>query len=149
MSFCQLLTPYLGTKLVAHRDAFTYLVPSFIVIQLYFCAFMAMYVFLTFRFFVILFLACYPSLNSRDNLRATLDRQEIALGTIPKISISDTVLTCGVRVTTETSSNTAVSKTLPQVQDSSHLSYSSSIAFDREKYPVSPEPIILTGRDKE
>ena len=49
----QSLTPYLGTKLVVYRDALIYLVPSFIVIQLYFCAFMAMYVFFTCHFFAI------------------------------------------------------------------------------------------------
>ena len=93
--------------------------------------------------------SCYPSLNSRDTLRAALDIQEVVLGTIPKISLSDTAGTCGVRVTTETSSNTAVSKTLPPAPDSSHSSYSGTIAFDIEKYPVFSVPAILTGRDKE
>ena len=40
-------------KFVVYRYALIYLVPSFIVIQLYFCAFMAMYVFFTYNFFAI------------------------------------------------------------------------------------------------
>jgi len=82
--------------LVVYRDALIYVVPSLIVIQLYFCAFMAI-------------------LNSRDNLRATLNRHDIGLSTIPKPVISDTAVTCGVQVTTESSSNTAVSEILPPV----------------------------------
>jgi len=116
--------------LIVYRDALIYLVPSFIVVRLYFCAFMAI-------------------LNSRDNLRATLDRQEIVLNTIPKLTLSDRAETCGVQATTESSSNTAVWNILPPVQASSHSSFSGSIALDREKSPVSPVPAVLTGRDTE
>ena len=41
------------TKLVVYRDTLLYLVPAFIVIRLYFCALMAMYVFFTCHFFAI------------------------------------------------------------------------------------------------
>jgi hypothetical protein len=137
-------------KLVVYQDTFIYLVPAFIVIRLYFCAFMAMYVFFTCHFFAIFLIpAFYPSLNTRDNLRATLDRQEIVLGTIPRFRVSDTPGTCGVPVTAELSSNAAVSKILPPIQVSSYASSSGSIALDREKYPVSPVPASLTGTDKE
>ncbi|KAN0130228.1 hypothetical protein V8E53_011985 [Lactarius tabidus] len=95
--------------LVTYQDTFIYLVPLFIVIRLYFCAFMAI-------------------LNSRDNLRATLDRKDIVLGTIPKFTALDTPGTYGVQVTTELSSNTAVSKILPPLQVSSDASSSGSIA---------------------
>ncbi|KAN0130223.1 hypothetical protein V8E53_011980 [Lactarius tabidus] len=100
--------------LAVYQDTFIYLVPTFIVIRLYFCALMAI-------------------LNSRDNLRATLDRQEIVLGTIPRFRVSDTPGTCGVPATAELSSNAAVSKILPPLQVSSDASSSGSIALDREK----------------
>jgi hypothetical protein len=111
--------------LVTYRDALIYLVPSFIVIRLYFCAFMAI-------------------LNSRDNLRATLDRQEIVLGTTPKFRLSDTAGACGMQVATESSLNTAVSNILPPVGVSSYAPSSGSIS-DREKYPVSPVPAVFDG----
>ncbi|KAN0130236.1 hypothetical protein V8E53_011993 [Lactarius tabidus] len=99
--------------LVVYQDALIYLVPAFIVIRLYFCAFMAI-------------------LNSRDYLRAVLDRQEIVLGTIPKFTLSDTPGTGGVRVPTELGSNAAVSnlKVLPPIHVSSYgyTSFSDSTA---------------------
>ncbi|KAN0130233.1 hypothetical protein V8E53_011990 [Lactarius tabidus] len=117
--------------LVVCQNTLIYLVPAFIVVRLYFCSFMAI-------------------LNTRDNLRATLDRQEIVLGTIPTFTVSDTPGTCGVQVTTESRSNAAVSKTLPPIQVASYgyTSFSGSTVWDGEKYPVSPVPAILTGRDK-
>ncbi|KAN0135513.1 hypothetical protein V8E53_006792 [Lactarius tabidus] len=81
--------------LVVYHDTLIYLVPAVIVVRLYFCALMAI-------------------LNTRDNLRATLDRQEIVLGTIPRFTVSDTPRT--MQVPTELGSNAAVSKTLPPVQ---------------------------------
>jgi hypothetical protein len=96
--------------LVTYQDTLIYLVPSFIVIRLYFCAFMAI-------------------LNSRDNLRARLNRQEIVLGTIPNFTPSNTPGACGLQVATESRSNPATSKILPPVQVSSFVvPFSGSIA---------------------
>ncbi|KAN0130225.1 hypothetical protein V8E53_011982 [Lactarius tabidus] len=98
-------------KLVVYQDTFIYFVPAFIVIRLYFCAVMAI-------------------LNTRDNLRATLDRQEIVLGTIPRFRVSDTPGTRDVQVMAELNSNAAVSKFLPPIQVSSYdfMSFSASTA---------------------
>jgi hypothetical protein len=72
--------------------------------------------------------AFYPSLNTRDNLRATLDRQEIVLGTIPRFTVPDTPGTRSMQVPPELGSNTAFSKILPSVQVSpyGYMSFSGS-----------------------
>ncbi|KAN0125348.1 hypothetical protein V8E53_015575 [Lactarius tabidus] len=95
--------------LLVYQDTFIYFVPAFIVIRLYFCAFMA-------------------NLNTRDNLRATLDRQEIVLGTIPRFTVPDTPGTRSMQVPPELGSNTAFSKILPSVQVSpyGYMSFSGS-----------------------
>ncbi|KAN0130238.1 hypothetical protein V8E53_011995 [Lactarius tabidus] len=118
--------------LVAYQDTFIYLIPAFIVVRLYFCALMAI-------------------LNSRDNLLATLDKQDVVFGTIPRFSVSDMPGTRGVQVTTELNSNAAVSKTLPPIQFSSYdiMAFSGSTAHDGEKHTVFPVPTVLTGLDGE
>ena len=87
-------------------------------------------------------------MNSRDNIRAALDKQESFLDTTPRLSLWDTAVRCDVQVTTETSPDNAVSKALPPGQVSSYSSFSGSIALNKEKYPASPVPAILTGRDE-
>jgi len=111
---------------VRDRDSLIYTVPSYIMIRLYFCAFMSI-------------------LNTRDYLRETLDGSGLVMSTFTQRSPSSNAgnaVRCGVQVTTETSNTLAGSKTLPPVQFSSDTSYSESesVALDREKYPVSPVP---------
>jgi len=99
---------------VRDRDALIYTVPLYIVIRLYFCAFMAI-------------------LNSRDSLRETLDGPGVVMTTFTQLTPSSNAgnaVRCGVQVTTETSNNLTVSKTLPPVQFSSNTSLSESVALE-------------------
>ncbi|KAH8997076.1 hypothetical protein EDB86DRAFT_920737 [Lactarius hatsudake] len=99
------------TVLAKYRNTLIYIPSLFIMIRLSLCAFI---------------------LNSRDTLRETLDtREDVAMVT------SRSGGRIGTQDTTETSTNTAVSKGLP-VSDFSDPSFSDSvIAFDRDKYPGS------------
>ncbi|KAI9453088.1 hypothetical protein BJY52DRAFT_1214313 [Lactarius psammicola] len=113
------------TLLARYRDALIYIPFLFIMIRLSLCAFMSI-------------------LNSRDNLRETLDGPEgvVATFTQPEVRMTTTVPR-GPQDTTEASTNTAVPKSLPRatVSFESDTSFSDSvIAFDREKYPVPPVP---------
>jgi len=107
---------------VRNRKSLIYIVPSYIVIRLYFCSFMSI-------------------LNSRDYLRETLDGSEVVMSTLTQITPpGSSAVRCGVQVATETSNNMGV-KSLPPVQFALNTSFSESVSLDREKYPVvSPVP---------
>ncbi|KAH9075023.1 hypothetical protein EDB83DRAFT_2354848 [Lactarius deliciosus] len=100
--------------LAKYRNTLIYIPSLFITIRLSLCAFMAV-------------------LNSRDTLRETLDKQE----DVAMVTSRGRIIPCSAQDTTETSTNTAVSKGLP-LSDFSDPSFSDSvIAFDRDKYPGS------------
>jgi len=113
------------TLLATSRNAFLYAPFFFIMIRLYFCAFVSI-------------------LNSRDNLRETLNGPEGVVTTLTRLSARmSTTVSCAVRVTTETSTNMAVPRSLspvPVSSDSDASSTGSVLAFNREKYPVIPVP---------
>ncbi|KAI9440976.1 hypothetical protein H4582DRAFT_2097675 [Lactarius indigo] len=101
--------------LVKYRGTLVYVPSIFIMARLYPCAFMSI-------------------LNSRDNLRDTLDGPEGVTLTQLKIRTVTTVLR-DAQVTMEASTNTTVPKGLPPLSFSSNTSLSDSvIAFDREKH---------------
>lgn len=82
------------------------------------------------------------SLNSRDYLRETFDGPDSAGTTLAQLKVRmRTTLPCAVQVTTETSTNAAVPKSLPPVDDASFTD--SVLVFDREKYPMAPVPGVL------
>ncbi|KAH9028815.1 hypothetical protein EDB83DRAFT_1799671 [Lactarius deliciosus] len=114
-----------GISLVKYPDALIYTPSFFIMIRLYFCAFMSI-------------------LNSRDNLRETLDRQEGIVITLRKAH-TGTAIPCNVQDTTEATTNKDVSESLPvtPVSVSSNTFSDGVMTFDREKYPVSPVPGVL------
>jgi len=96
-----------------YRDTLVYTPPSLTVTRLYFCAFMAI-------------------INSRDNLRETLDKTGGFVSTFSQLNARTGITTpSGVQVTTESSTNTDVPKSLPPVKRSSGRSFS-----DRDKYPM-------------
>jgi len=115
--------------LTASQNTFIYAPPFFITIRLYFCAFMSI-------------------LNSRDNLRETLDGPD-GVTTFTQLRVrTGTTVPCAVQVTTETDTNTAFPKNLPPVKVSSDSDASftdSVLAFDREKYPKPPVPGVFTA----
>ncbi|KAH9036627.1 hypothetical protein EDB85DRAFT_740227 [Lactarius pseudohatsudake] len=98
------------TLLAKYRTAFIY-APSFLItMRLYFCGFMSI-------------------LNSRDNLREMLDGPE-GIVTFSQLNArTGSTVPCRVQVTTETSTNAGVPKSLPPVSSISD----SVIAFNREK----------------
>jgi len=104
---------------IMYQKTLVYAAPSFIAIRLYMCAFMAI-------------------LNSRDHLRETLDGPEGVIATFTQLGPPGNTVRCGVQVSSETSNDIAVSKSLPPVQFSSNTSFSESVPFDREKCPVFP-----------
>jgi hypothetical protein len=114
------------TLLAVYRNALIYTPPSFIMIRLYFCAFMAI-------------------LNSRNNLREALDGRESVVTTFTQLKArTGPTIPGGVQVTTESSTSTTVPRSLPPVKVSSDASFSDSvIAFDRGKYPTPPVPGVL------
>jgi hypothetical protein len=107
--------------LAMYRNALIYTPSSFIMIRLYFCAFMAI-------------------LNSRDDLRETLDGPESVVTTFTQLKArSGTPVPGGVQVTTETSTSTTVRGGLPPVKFSSETSFSDGVmAFEGGKHPVPP-----------
>jgi len=113
------------------RSALLYVPSFFIMIRLYFCAFMSI-------------------LNSRDYLRETLDGPEGVVTTLTQLKARmGTTVPCTVRVTTETCTNTAIPKVLPPVKvspDSDGSFTDSAVALNREKYPVSPTPSVFTAK---
>ena len=129
-------------KLAKYRDVLMYTPPFFIMIRLYVCAFMAMCV----SSFIVLMpypetLTSYPSLNSRDNLRETLDGTEgVVVATLTQLQAhAGASSLCDTQDATDPSINMAVLKNIPPVSVFSDMASSDSvIAFDREKYPMSP-----------
>ncbi|KAN0138650.1 hypothetical protein V8E53_003638 [Lactarius tabidus] len=119
------------TLLTTSRSTFLYPPSFFIMVRLYFCAFMSI-------------------LNSRDNLSETLDRPDGIVNTFTQLSLrvrAGTTVPCAVQVTTETSTNAAIPKNLPpKVSSDSVASFTDSVlAFDREKYPKPPVPGVFTA----
>jgi len=112
-----------------YEDSPKYAPPSLIMIRLYFCAFMAI-------------------LNSRDNLRETLDGQGDVVSIFSVLSVrTDTIALGGVQVTTESSTDADVApKSLsPAKLSSGKLISDVVITFDREKYPTPPVPEVMDG----
>jgi hypothetical protein len=111
-------------------------------IRLYFCAFMSMCVFFLFIILVPYsgYPSLYPRLNSRVNLRETLDGRGGVVTTFSLSEYTDTIVLGIVRVTTESSINADAPKSLPAVKLSSSRSFS-----DREKYPIHPVPVVMDG----
>ncbi|KAH9064972.1 hypothetical protein EDB87DRAFT_1596824 [Lactarius vividus] len=107
--------------LAKYRTVGLYVPSFFITMRLYFCGFMS-------------------TLNSRDNLREMLDGPEGVVMFSQLKARTGTTVPCRVQVTTETSTNVAIPKSLPPV--SSDMSISDSvIAFNGEKYAGSVPPI--------
>ncbi|KAH9170994.1 hypothetical protein EDB89DRAFT_2183783 [Lactarius sanguifluus] len=109
-----------GISLVKYPDALIYTPSFFIMIRLYFCAFMSI-------------------LNSRDNLRETLDRQEGIVVTLSKIH-TGTTIPCDVQDTIEVTTNKDVSESPPPVSVSFDTFSDGVMTLDREKYPVYSVP---------
>jgi hypothetical protein len=127
-------------KLAKYRNVLLFTPSFFIMNRLYFCASMSMCVLP----FVILApysgtLTSYPSLNSRDNLRETLDGPEgVVVATLTQLNApAGASSLCDTQ--DDPSTKIAVPKSLPPVSVFSDTSFSDSvIGFDREKYPMSP-----------
>lgn len=88
-------------------------------------------------------LALYNSINSRDNLRETLDGHEgVVVATLTQFSApAGTALPSETQDATDTSTKAAVPKNRPPASVFSDMSFSDSvITFDRKRYPVSPVP---------
>ncbi|KAI9448871.1 hypothetical protein BJY52DRAFT_1228105 [Lactarius psammicola] len=81
-------------------------------------------------------------LNSRDNLRETLDGPEGVVTTLTQLEVrTGTTVPWGVQDIAEENTNTAVPKSRPPLSIFSNISLSDSvITFDREKYAVPPVP---------
>ncbi|KAF8266640.1 hypothetical protein EI94DRAFT_1732573 [Lactarius quietus] len=114
------------TLYAKYPNTLIYTPPSFIMIRLYFCAFVAI-------------------LNSRDNLRETLGKRGGVVITFTQPEVrTDTTAPSGEQVTTEASTNAAVKK-FPPFEVSSDASISdNAITFDRHQESVPPKPGVLT-----
>ncbi|KAI9453084.1 hypothetical protein BJY52DRAFT_865717 [Lactarius psammicola] len=110
------------TLLAKYQEALIYAPSFFIMIRLYFCAFMSI-------------------LNSRDNLRETLDGPEGVVVTLTQLQArTGTTVPWSAQGPTEASTDTVVPNSRPPVTVSFDTSPPDSvIAFDREKYPVPPD----------
>ncbi|KAH9166647.1 hypothetical protein EDB89DRAFT_1910496 [Lactarius sanguifluus] len=81
-------------------------------------------------------------LNSRDNLRETLDGPEGGVITFTQLNVrSATTVPYGAQGATEASTDTAVPKSLPPASVSSDKSFD-VIAFNREKYLGPPAAVL-------
>jgi len=102
--------------------------------------------FFRYSFAIFLIPGILSSLNTRDNLRETLDGPEGIVVMFTQLEVcTSTTVPRGVQDTTETSTNTAVPKSLPPLSVSSDTPFSDSvIAFNREKYPAPPAAGVLT-----
>ncbi|KAH9027097.1 hypothetical protein EDB85DRAFT_2276782 [Lactarius pseudohatsudake] len=107
------------TLLAKYRNTLLYAPSIFAMSRLYPCAFMSI-------------------LNSRGNLRETLNGPEGVVATITQLKVrTTTTVVRDAQDTTGASTNTAVLKSLPPLSVSSDTSFSESVmAFDREKYPI-------------
>jgi hypothetical protein len=136
-------------KLAKYQDTLIYTPSLFIMIRLYVCAFISMYV----SQFIIPMpysgtLTNYPSLNSRDNLRETLEGPEgVVVATLTQLNApAGASPPCDTQDTTDPSTKMAAPKSLPPVSIFSDTSFSDSVmAFDREKYPVAPVFEVFDG----
>jgi len=91
----------------------------------------------------------YLSLNSRDNLRETLVGPDGVVSSFTQLKPCPITGRCGVKVTTESITNSAAanSKGVPQASDTTNTSFSESvIAFDRGKYAIPPDDEVLTPK---
>jgi hypothetical protein len=80
-------------------------------------------------------------LNTRDNLRETLDGPEgVVVATLTKLKApAGTAVPCDTQDTKDANTQSAIPKSLPPVLVFSDMASSDSvITFDREKYPVLP-----------
>ncbi|KAH9004836.1 hypothetical protein EDB83DRAFT_773811 [Lactarius deliciosus] len=112
------------TLLAKYRDTLLYAPSIFAMSRLYPCAFMSI-------------------LNSRDNLRETLDGPEDGVVTSTQLNIrTATTVLYGAQGATESSTDTAVPKSLPPASISSDKSFD-VIAFNSEKY-LGPPVAVLT-----
>ncbi|KAF8270677.1 hypothetical protein EI94DRAFT_1722285 [Lactarius quietus] len=108
---------------------FTYAPTDFIMIRLYFCAFMAI-------------------LNTRDKLRDMLDKPDVVVATFTNFKAftpPGSSVQSDVQVTTEPITKMGDPKSLPPVQMSSYTSFLNGVmASDRETYslPVPPVPPV-------
>jgi hypothetical protein len=112
-------------KLAKYRNVLLFTPSFFIMNRLYFCASMSI-------------------LNSRDNLRETLDGPEgVVVATLTQLNApAGASSLCDTQ--DDPSTKIAVPKSLPPVSVFSDTSFSDSvIGFDREKYPVSPLSGVL------
>ena len=116
-------------------------------IRLYFCALMAVCVStLHYSYATLRNPEFYLSLNSRDNLRETLDGPENVFVTLTQLQARTvTTVPRGAQDTAGVSADTAALMFLPPVSVSSDASFSDGvIAYDREKYPVPPVAGVLS-----
>ena len=94
------------------------------------------------------FTTFYASLNSRNNLRETLDGPELVLVTFTQLEAHPppgTTVPCS-QVMTETRTNIVFSERTVHVPSFvSSLDSPSVITLDREKYPVPAAPAALAG----
>ncbi|KAH9027096.1 hypothetical protein EDB85DRAFT_2276781 [Lactarius pseudohatsudake] len=112
------------TLLAKYRDTLIYITCIFVMTRLYPCALMSI-------------------LNSRDNLRETLDGPEDGVVTFTHLNVrTATTVPYSAQGATEASTNTAVPKSLPPASGSSDKSFD-VIAFNREKY-LGPPAAVLT-----
>ncbi|KAH9004834.1 hypothetical protein EDB83DRAFT_2558479 [Lactarius deliciosus] len=115
------------TLLAKYRDTLVSTPSLFIMFRLYLCAFMAI-------------------LNSRDNLRETLDGPGGVVTTLTQLKArTDTTVPWGTQNTAEASTSAAIPKSRPPFSVYSDTSFSASvIAFEREMHPVPPVPEVVT-----
>ncbi|KAI9440968.1 hypothetical protein H4582DRAFT_1509785 [Lactarius indigo] len=119
------------TLLAKYRDTLISTPSLFIMFRLSLCAFMAIF---------------YPSLNSRSNLRETLNGPEGGVTTLTELKArTGTTVPWGTQNTAEASTSTAVPKSHPPFSLYPNTSFSTSvIAPDREMYPVHPVAEVVT-----
>ncbi|KAH9040326.1 hypothetical protein EDB83DRAFT_2554276 [Lactarius deliciosus] len=115
------------TLLAKYRDTLVSTPSLFIMFRLSLCAFMAI-------------------LNSRDNLRETLDGPGGVVTTLTQLKArTDTTVPWGTQNTAEASTSAAIPKSRPPFSVYSDTSFSASvIAFEREMHPVPPVPEVVT-----
>ncbi|KAI9448872.1 hypothetical protein BJY52DRAFT_296436 [Lactarius psammicola] len=115
------------TLLAKYRDALIYSPSLFIMFRLSLCAFMSI-------------------LNSRDNLRETLDGPEGVVATFTRLEVrTRTTVLWDAQDTVEASINTAVPKSRPPLSVSSDMPFSDNVlAFRQRKVPGTP---CSRGRD--
>ncbi|KAI9453080.1 hypothetical protein BJY52DRAFT_1225780 [Lactarius psammicola] len=109
------------TMLAKYGDTLIYVPFFFVMIRLSLCAFMSI-------------------LNSRDNLRETLEGPGGIVSTLTQLNVhAGTAVPWGAQDTREASTNATVLESLPPASVSFDTSFSDSvIALDRKRHPVPP-----------